>query len=133
MSLKLEEPVVKRISKSKNKKIKIDLKGSKSKGKDYESDVEGNKRKKRLGIESSNRDNEGLNASSARKGGRIEYCSMCKAKFLVREGSMDDNGKGRILCPTCDKYMKKYEQAKQNRELKKQGVSVSSVSQLRKN
>ncbi|OMH79324.1 DNA repair protein rhp7, partial [Zancudomyces culisetae] len=120
-------------SKSKNKKIKIDLKGSKSKGKDYESDVEGNKRKKRLGIESSNRDNEGLNASSARKGGRVEYCSMCKAKFLVREGSMDDNGKGRILCPTCDKYMKKYEQAKQNRELKKQGVSVSSVSQLRKN
>ncbi|OMH82291.1 DNA repair protein rhp7 [Zancudomyces culisetae] len=120
-------------SKSKNKKIKIDLKGSKSKGKDYESDVEGNKRKKRLVIESSNRDNEGLNTSSARKGGRAEYCSMCKAKFLVRKGSMDDNGKGRILCPTCDKYMKKYEQAKQNRELKKQGVSVSSVSQLRKN
>ncbi|OMH78712.1 hypothetical protein AX774_g7892, partial [Zancudomyces culisetae] len=67
-------------------KSNIAKRGSKSKGEDYESDVEGNKRKKRLGIESSNRDNEGLNTSSARKGGRVDYFLMYKAKFLVREG-----------------------------------------------
>ncbi|OMJ19536.1 DNA repair protein rhp7 [Smittium culicis] len=48
-------------------------------------------------------DNDGgINKSSARKGGHIEFCSVCFNRFLVRSVK---NSKSAVLCPKCEKSL----------------------------
>ncbi|KAJ1962085.1 UV-damaged DNA-binding protein rad7 [Dipsacomyces acuminosporus] len=69
------------------------------------------KKKKRRGADDDDDDSErdeaeyaeGLNKSSARKGGHFELCELCNKRFLVRGG----NTPARLLCPACRKSVEK--------------------------
>ncbi|OLY83440.1 DNA repair protein rhp7 [Smittium mucronatum] len=70
-----------------------------SKAYKYESDVDSND--DFIVPDSSVKNAPGLNKSSARKGGHIEFCSVCLTRFLVRNDVK--NSKGAVLCSKCIK------------------------------